>query len=397
MDKGQRLTSLGKGVSRLATGELLVRVRVPNPATGKYRDVARKMPADTGEIALLEMRRSLLEASDPTALGARKRFGDYAEEAIAQKIKMGIIGSPATKEKYRYLMSGPLKDAWGDVYLDAITRPMVKKWLASLGALCDAKKYKPNTVNDWWHLFKAIMVEACADFDLSDPTAALHAVSTSKYRTYTKREPNTLFPEELPAFFRAARDVAIDHYAMLALGMLTGRRTCELLPLRHVGEDSDLNWKTGELDIRRSYTVGEAAMEVTKTKKDLVAYLPASNLDILREHVGRLGGERKNSELLFPPKWLRSRPTEAGFQSRWGLRKPLMAICARAGITRKLTPKGAMRRTFQNLCRAADVRELVQMSMSGHATKEMMELYSTVAETEGRAALTKMSAIAGLT
>jgi hypothetical protein len=43
-----------------------------------------------------------------------------------------------------------------------------------------------------------------------------------------------------------------------------------------------------------------------------------------------------------------------------------------------------MRRTFQDLCRAAQVGDLVTRSISGHATEAMQRHYSTVAFDEQR-------------
>jgi hypothetical protein len=44
-----------------------------------------------------------------------------------------------------------------------------------------------------------------------------------------------------------------------------------------------------------------------------------------------------------------------------------------------------MRRTFQDLCRAAEVKDLVTRSISGHVTEAMQRHNSTVAPQEQRA------------
>lgn len=59
-----------------------------------------------------------------------------------------------------------------------------------------------------------------------------------------------------------------------------------------------------------------------------------------------------------------------------------------------ITPR-AMRRTFQDLDRAAEVRDLVTRSISGHATEEMQRHYSTVGETEQRDGLARVVSLAG--
>ena len=45
-----------------------------------------------------------------------------------------------------------------------------------------------------------------------------------------------------------------------------------------------------------------------------------------------------------------------------------------------------MRRTFQDLARAAEVKDLVTRAISGHATETMQHHYSTVAAEEKKQA-----------
>jgi hypothetical protein len=55
-----------------------------------------------------------------------------------------------------------------------------------------------------------------------------------------------------------------------------------------------------------------------------------------------------------------------------------------------------MRRTFQDLGRAANVHDFVAKAISGHATTSMQERYSVSGE-EVRTGLAKVIALAGLT
>lgn len=54
-----------------------------------------------------------------------------------------------------------------------------------------------------------------------------------------------------------------------------------------------------------------------------------------------------------------------------------------------------MRRTFQDLCRAAQVHDFVARSISGHATVEMQQLYSSVNGNVVRDGLAKVISLAG--
>jgi hypothetical protein len=58
-------------------------------------------------------------------------------------------------------------------------------------------------------------------------------------------------------------------------------------------------------------------------------------------------------------------------------------------VKKHLTPK-AMRRTFQDLTRAAELKDIVTRAISGHATETMQHHYSTVASDEKRQAIAKV-------
>jgi integrase len=55
-------------------------------------------------------------------------------------------------------------------------------------------------------------------------------------------------------------------------------------------------------------------------------------------------------------------------------------------VTRRITPR-AMRRTFQDLARNADIETIVRQKICGHALQEMSELYTTVPQREIQAAV----------
>jgi hypothetical protein len=65
------------------------------------------------------------------------------------------------------------------------------------------------------------------------------------------------------------------------------------------------------------------------------------------------------------------------------------------GLKKHVSPK-AMRRTFQDLARAAEVKDIVTRAISGHATETMQHHYSTVAADEKKAAIAKVIELAGV-
>ena len=71
------------------------------------------------------------------------------------------------------------------------------------------------------------------------------------------------------------------------------------------------------------------------------------------------------------------------------LNVPIAETAEELGIKKHLTQR-ALRRTFNDLARAAQVNDLVTRSISGHLTEQMQHHYSTVNGTEQRAALAKV-------
>ena len=139
--------------------------------------------------------------------------------------------------------------------------------------------------------------------------------------------------------------------------------------------------------MRRSQVIGEAE-DRTKTKARLRIPLPSDLMAILEQHVNALPeGRTSKSDLLFPSK-------TGGYQASSCLAKPIVAIAEASEITKHLSPY-FMRRTFQDLCRAAQVHDFVARAISGHATVEMQQLYSSVDGSEVRNGLAKVISLAG--
>jgi integrase len=260
--------------------------------------------------------------------------------------------------------------------------------VTSIALQVRAGKLSPNTVNGRLRVLLSTLRSAVAEYELAyDPTRAVKPLDTSTWQTYTEEQPNALTVEEVPGFMAKAQELFPQHYAQLALGLATGRRPCELRPLRWKGETPDILWKDGILLVRRSQVIGDADNR-TKTKTRLRVPLPSGLMEILEQHVRQLPeGRTSNSDLLFPSR-------TAGFQSSSCLAKPIVAIAKAAGIEKHLSPY-FMRRTFQDLCRAAKLHDFVTRAISGHATVEMQQLYSSVDGAEVRNGLAKVISLAG--
>lgn len=94
------------------------------------------------------------------------------------------------------------------------------------------------------------------------------------------------------------------------------------------------------------------------------------------------------SDLLFPS-------VVGGFRARACLDKPFKAVIEAIELGYNFTPRG-MRRTYQDLARAAGIHDVVTRAISGHATPEMQQRYSTARGDEVKHALSKVAKIATL-
>jgi len=159
---------------------------------------------------------------------------------------------------------------------------------------------------------------------------------------------------------------------MTYLGFATGLRPSSLRPLRRKGETPDVRWDEGVLLVRRSHTLGEAVMETTKTGLRQRITVPPELVEVLRWHVQTqlTTSEQQASDLLFPRE-------DGGVRSESSLRKPFAVVGKAIGLTKHFTPRG-MRRTFNDVARAAKVESFVTKSISGHLTDRMKDHYSTV-------------------
>jgi integrase len=75
------------------------------------------------------------------------------------------------------------------------------------------------------------------------------------------------------------------------------------------------------------------------------------------------------------------------------LRKAFAKVSSELELKKHVTAK-AMRRTFQDLARAAEVKDIVTRAISGHATETMQHHYSTVGAEEKQEAIAKVIELA---
>jgi integrase len=375
------------GILRTRTG-YRVRVRALDPRTGTLKERNEHFVGITQEEAQRRQAelRDEIRRGGPAVTAAREKYAAFAGRLLSEKIATGKLTSAKSRRTWADAQDLHLIPAFGAYFLDAIKRTDIKQWLTEQARGVPAK-YSAHTVNGWLAILLATLRSAVEELDLPyDPTRGIEPLDTSRYPTYTEEEPGALAIDEVPRFLEQARRLYPQHFAMFALGIATGRRPSELRPLRRAGATPDILWDTGELLIRRSETMG-IVNDRTKTKRRLRIPLPEDLLAILRWHVDHLpDGPMRESELMFPS-------TTGAFRAASILDKPIRHIAKAAGITKHLSAK-LMRRTFQDLGRAAQVHDFVTRAISGHATSVMQEHYSTVAADEVREGLARVISLA---
>src|SRR5262245_24973039 len=260
------------------TGGYRVRVRAMDGKTGTMKEVKRRFRGITLEQAAVHKaeRTAEMRPGCPEFLTPRVRYASYAASLYERKIAKGKLTSAKTQQRWSDTQDLHLIPHFGEFFVDAIRRGDLEAWLTKLGKRVGQGRgqYSPNTINSWLSILLTTLRSAVVELDLSyDPTLGIEPLDTSTWHTYTEEEPNSLTLGEVPGFMTKARELYPQHFAMLALGLATGRRPCELRPLRRGGENPDILWKEGVLLIRRSEGLG-VAVERTKTKRRLRIPLP---------------------------------------------------------------------------------------------------------------------------
>lgn len=370
------------GIYRLTDGRLLVRAMV---TVGKQRKDRKRVLDPGAGMADAVRAKEALEREAATEMTTEARpslplWSEYADALQERKIARGRIKSAAGVEKWGAIVLHHLVPTFGAMRLDEIKRKHVQAWLDDQAALVNAGKAKPSTVNTRLAILRTILRAASRDHGLVDPSAGLEAMPCEEHPTYTDEQPNALTVDELRRFLDATLHAYPQFYAMVLLGFYTGQRPSHMQPLRRQGPEADILWNEGVMLIRRSHTRGQKAMNTTKTGKRQRIALPAEVMGVLRWHVMTQlrTDEQMASDLLFP--------SDLGTMRHTSVLHPVFVEVARAiGLRKKISPRG-MRRTFQDLMRAAGVHDLVARSLSGHATPAMQAHYSTVGGEEQRRA-----------
>ncbi len=405
------------GIYRLQSSGYLVRARVTDPKTGKRPASFRALPEATLQEAQAELDRLVTERREGPkgTRPERQRFDSFAVSRFQAKLLAGDIKSAKGREKFESILRLHILPFFGAFRCDQVRAFHAEEWRSGLAIrMRDGYEVtrttrsgktrtqrvllKPSTANTWIAVLVTLFNEMTDLLELPrNPGAALKPFDTSQHPTYTDEHPNSLTPDRARAFLTEFDRRFHQHYAMTLLGFVTGKRPSTLRPLRATGAEADIDWHEGFVRFRRSHTRGDEFMAGTKTGRYERVYLPETVLDALREHRALIA-EPPLSARGKPPLWWRKpmAGSELLFPGRDGgprspscLDKPFQVVSKAIGLPFVLTPR-AMRRTCNDLCRAAKVDAVVTRSITGHLTEDMRIHYSTAQAAEQRAALAKV-------
>lgn len=400
------------GIYRLEGGGYLVRGRVLNTKTGKLRTVIKALREASIQEAQAELdamkaaRRAEANGSAPR----RQLFSEFAASRFEAKVKEGRIKSAKGRAKWEQVLRAQLLPAFGTYACDELRVWHLVQWREQIATwMRDGYEYErslkngktekrrtelsPRTANTWLSVMRVLCMEMSELLELPIRGAkALAYFDTSQRPTYTDEAPNALTPDWARRFLDAMRRKFPQFYAMTLLGFATGKRPSTMRPLRRSGPECDVDWSEGFVRFRRSHTRGAETMVGTKTGTRERVYLPEAAMAALREHVamletdkGKRAEKMQASDLLFPS-------VRGGMRSPSCLDKPFAAVARAIGLPFELTPR-AMRRTFNDLARAAEVHDVVARSITGHATEAMQIHYSTARADEQRTAIASVLSV----
>ena len=380
------------GVWRKKGGGFLVRGRAVDPRTRKLKEVrfTTEVRDALAAFTLLQDELTKVRTGGTQSAAPMQTFSAFAASLFEDKVKAGDIKSASGRVKWQQCLEHHLIPAFGTLMLDQIRHADVARWRVQVAETINAGKYSPHTANTWLDVLRVVLKAAVVTFELArNPMDSVKNFDTSEH-VYTEEEPNSLTVQEMPAFLAKMRAAYPQHFAFVCLGFFLGHRPSTLRPLRRSGPTPDLVLDEGILLVRQSHTEGDEVMATTKTKTRQRITLTSVLVDILRWHIATqlMTPEQKASELLFPAE-------DGGFRSRSALKKPFATVAAAMELKKHVSPK-AMRRTFQDLARAAEVKDIVTRAISGHATETMQHHYSTVAADEKKLAIAKVIELAGV-
>lgn len=376
------------GIERLPDGRWKVYLTWIDERTG--RRIHRRKIVQGDLNAAQKARAALREQEKSGPPASRPRFGAFAD-AWLERHRKSLEDS--TEDRYERDVEN-LKEEFSEWWVDKITYEELDRWRLAMLELKDAKGnpagYAPPTINGW-HRTMRLILDVAVRRGLVRTNAARQLQTLKEERTKGPRG-TSLSAKQFKAFNEAIpvavekKLIAPDMGRAVTAVAWMGARAGEVIALRWT-DDVD-----GELHVERSVWRGLEKEDKTDDPRRVTISPPLrAALDEQRRWLIAEQHEGLPSGLVFPsnPQQAHGAATKLKrdvlwYRSQSALNNAVATICEEAKLPR-VTPH-ALRRTFEDLTRAAGVDALVRRAIHGWRSERAQGIYATVSREERDAA-----------
>ncbi len=354
------------GVRRLRAGLYEVKGEYQCPKTQRTKTIRRQIEAPNAAAAAVERRRLVDEARSGVSKTTRLQLRNYAPLWLKGKVD---ALSASTADRYVNELQNHILPAFGDYFLDTITRHDIDEWRTKA-----AQRFKPSTVNSILRTLKSLIRTAAEDFDFRDPTRLVEGVRET--RELEDDEGRVLELDEIARLVNAAWKVAPQWAPLIHTLAVTGLRFSEATALKW----KDLDLDQGVLRIQRAQVRGRVDRPKTRGSRRTLPIEPEL-CSILRQRKVTLKADA--DDWVFPS-------ATGGLLFSGALTKPMRAAAAEAGLE-QVPSAHWLRRSINRLLRQ-QAQERISKAILGHVTDRMGEHYDHVKTDEKRAAVVSIFA-----
>lgn len=371
------------GIKLLSDGRYYAFTTWRDPKTGKRV----KREAVTDSLSEAREKRLTLKEAPRTVRRSREScsslFKRWASEHFPRI-------DPSTRDRYAHEL-GRLFELVGDIYVDALEPPDIRKAQAAL-----ATKLSPRTVNATMRTLKLALDLAVEEGTLAaNPSRAVRALPEARNKL---RSATALSPSELGAFLKALRTTASEDVGRaIELMMWTGMRSGEVRALSW----DVVDFKRAEITLRRAARRDGSIRESTKSgdarhvsiTEPIKALLQAQRawLKATSHPVGTKG-------LIFPasPKHAEWGARRRGGEVQWVksrsvLNENVIAACSAAGLPE--ASSHGLRRSFERGLRLAGVDSATRRALAGWADPHTQSIYDATDRSDRLRAQEAMTAL----
>ena len=361
------------GISQDGPERFLVRVQWIDKRTGKRKERQQVAQTLAEAVALKEE----LKNAPPSITDSKRPFRDYAKSWLKSTAKSL---SPSTRERYVAALAHATV-AFGDVYVDMLKPADIRRWRDS-----NKDTYAATTFNGWLCVLR-LALEPLVEDEVMVSNPARKVKRLTEGRTKGRRG-TSLSVGEFRIFEETVRKLSgsklsVDVARMLLTAAWTGMRRGEIVALQW--ED----YANGELHVKRSVFKRQEKTNKTDDPRLITVVAPLKRvLEEQRRWLLRNQHPGLESGLVFPasPRHAKASASRRGvaevswFRTMSIFDKPLALVVKESGIPEISVQ--SLRRTWENLLRAAGVPDLVRRSIAGWRTKKAQSIYADVKKEE---------------